>query len=236
MCTPTAEQEPASPECRTRRPLFASLILSFGLALAQQAMGEIAFQQAPVDGNDAFSSISAAQSGDDFALSSDALVNALSWWGAYADDPANLAADSFRVRLFEDDGSGLPKTAPFVEFNQSPVRTATALTDVTGATVYRFELAPPSPLALSGGKPYYISIVNLFDIADPNADWYWLLSDTTGTNFYRFASTDPWQADVTGNLAFALHTAAVPEPGTCAMVLAGGGLLVAVTRRRRKSV
>jgi hypothetical protein len=94
--------------------------------------------------------------------------------------------------------------------------------DVAGAKVYRFEIALPNPIALVGGTPYYLSVVNLFDIGDPNAAWYWLLSDDSGVNFFRVVSDDPWQPDMTGNFSFAIATAtSVPLPGTLALLLPG---------------
>lgn len=162
-------------------------------------------------------------------------MSSLIWWGSYSDDPSNLPADAFHVRLFADNGFGRPATTPTDEITQAPMRTPTTLVDITGAVVYRYEIALLNPLTLTGGTPFYLSVINLFDIGDPNASWYWLLSDDIGANFYRAASTDPWQQDTTGNFAFAIATTttSIPLPGTLVLLLPGLiGLGLAVRRRR----
>jgi|APEBP8051072266_1049373.scaffolds.fasta_scaffold10463_2 hypothetical protein len=196
------------------------LVLSF----ASGVSASVIFEQSPVDGNDAFSSTSAAQSADDFVLSANALVSGVVWWGAYSAAPTTLPLDEFRVGFSADNGTGLPAINPLAEFTQAPTRTTTSLTDISGAPVYRYELGLPGPLSLSGGTTFHLSVVNEFDIGDPNANWYWLLSDATGDNFYRAASGDTWDKDARGNLSFAINANVgipVPLPGTLLLLLSG---------------
>ena len=160
----------------------------------------------------------------------------IAWWGSYASDPAGLPADLFRVSIFQDDGAGNPAISPFATLTDTVIRTATGLLDATGETVYRYDLSVTSSFALTGGTPYYLSVVNEFDVNDPNANWYWLLSDTSGSNYFRFAATDPWQSDITGNLAFNINVngaTAVPEPESLWLFLMGSVLLGLVVKARK---
>lgn len=202
----------------------SAVALVLGFCLASGASAGVVFEQSPVGGNDAFPSIYAAQTADDFVLLANTPVSGLVWWGSYSKDPATLPADEFHVRVSADDGSGRPAIDPFTEFTQTPTRTPTLLADISGAAVYRYEMVLPSPLILAGGSTFYLSVVNQFDIGDPNANWYWLLSDTVGANFFRAASGDPWDKDMTGNLSFTVSAGApIPAslPGTLSLLLSG---------------
>ncbi|MCM8620306.1 MAG: hypothetical protein NFW16_00885 [Candidatus Accumulibacter sp.] len=217
----------------------SAVTLVLGLCLADGASAGVVFQQSPVGGNDAFPSISAAQTADDFVLSANTSVSGLVWWGSYSKAPATLPADAFRVRISADDGTGRPAIAPLAEFTQTPTRTPSSLADVTGADVYRYEMALPSALALAGGTPFYLSVVNQFDVGDPDANWYWLLSDAVGVNFYRAASGDPWDKDTSGNFSFAISADApmpVSLPGTLSLLLSGLAALSLVGRRTGTSL
>lgn len=214
----------------------AAVMFFLGLFLARAASAGTVFAQPPAGGNDAFSSIFAAQSADDFVLSANTAVSGVVWWGAYSAAPATLPTDAFRVRISVDDGTGRPTIDFMAEFTQAPTRTPTSLTDVSGADVYRYELGLPALLPLAGGKTFYLSVVNEFDIGDPNADWYWLLSDAAGANYYRAASGDPWEKDASGNFSFAINADSgtpVPVPGTLPLLLSGlAGLRLGNWRRR----
>ncbi|KFB67361.1 hypothetical protein [Candidatus Accumulibacter vicinus] len=205
----------------------AALPFFFGLSLISGAWAGVVFKQLPLGGNDAFPSISTAQTADDFVFSATTAISGLTWWGSYSDDPDKLSPDAFRVSIHADDGSGHPAIDPAVEFTLAPTRTPTRLADVSGADVYRYDLALPSHFVLAGRSTFYLSVVNEFDVKDPDATWYWLLSDAVGANFYRAAYVDPWGDDATGNFSFAINGKAttpgpiLPLPGTLVLLLSG---------------
>ncbi len=207
------------------------LAVALGASLLTPVSAAMVFEQSPLDGNDPFPSISGEQSADGFTLSTTTAVTGLTWWGSYSQDPATLPADVFSVRIFADDGSGKPVATPPTEtISQQPTRLPTELPellDASGALVYRFDVDLVVPFTLDGGKNWYLSVINQFDIGDPNAAWYWSLSDTTGENFYRAVDGGRWSSDLkppTGNLAFQVRGnpgTAIPLPGSLLLVLAG---------------
>ncbi|MBK7676225.1 MAG: hypothetical protein IPJ27_16565 [Candidatus Accumulibacter sp.] len=207
------------------------LPLALAASLIGAASAAVVFEQAPADGNDAFLSISAAQSADGFVLSTTTSVTGLTWWGSYLEDPGDpatpLRKDDFTVRFFADDGSGAPKALPTETILQQPARSSTLLVDKERAPVYRFDLdLALAPVTLAAGRNY-LSVVNQFDVLDSRAEWYWLLSDTTGQNFYRVVDRDPWSRALNppkGNLAFQVSGnpgTAIPVPGSLLLVLSG---------------
>ena len=213
--------------------LLLGCMLVAGVGFSDITRAAFTFSQAPVDGNDAFSSISTEQAADDFSLVSSGTVEKISWWGSYASDPLGLPIDIFEVSFFQDNGSGSPAISPFATLTDTVTRTSTGLFEATGAMVYRFDLSVSTPFALTGSTPYYLSVINEFDVITADANWYWLLSDTSGGNYYRFAVNDTWQSDTTGNFAFTLNIAtAVPEPANLWLFLIGSALLGLVIKIR----
>ncbi len=203
----------------------AALPLLLGFSLLSAAAADELFTQSPQDGNDAFPSISTLQSADGFVLAASISVTSLTWWGSYSFDPASLAADDFSVHISADDGSGRPKASPSVTITPAPAGVVrTSLFDVSGAEVYRYDLALATPILLAGATNWYLSVVNRFDVKDQDAVWYWLLSDVVGDSFYRAADVDSWTPETTGNLSFSISGDAgtpIPLPGTLLLLVCG---------------
>jgi hypothetical protein len=163
------------------------------------------------------------QTADDFVISSDGIVKSIRWWGLYTSDPHPAPEDTFSIRFFGDD-AGQPANAPFVDVTPvGPQRTLAGFTDFFGRTVYEYLAILPTPVELSGGETYYLSIIN-----DPSADvWQWHRSSDDGTGFARFDASSSW-GPINENVAFQL----IPEPTT--FWLLGLGLAGLAVARRRK--
>lgn len=213
------------------KQLLAVFMLGAIYLFAVESHAAIAFQQLPTNGSDVYPSIPTEQTSDDFVLPTNGLLNTVTWWGSYAEDPAGLPDDWFRVSLFNDDGSGNPTSEPFASLTEYVSRSLTGSVEATGKSIYRFEMVIPGSIHLTSVSSYYLSIVNQFGQIDPNAYWYWLLSDTTGRNFFRFSDNEDWQSEATGNMAFTVSTV-VPLPSAIGFWLTGSVLIAFVGRKR----
>jgi len=162
-------------------------------------------------GNDAYVSIldgvdhtPSPQAADGFVLGGESPeIRVIQWWGTQ--DPAFSDEDDFVIRIFEDDGAGLPNRVPLYSI---PVGAATR-TD-TGDTAkpemgswpifeYSVELIP---FDLEPGVPYYLSIVNT-----TGHDWVWMWTDGVGVEMEactRLADDEDWTAPLTHDVAFRL--------------------------------
>jgi len=212
-----------------RKTVFGFALAS-SVLMANTSQAAIAFQQLPATGNDAYASISAEQVADNFNVSADGWLDAITWWGSYANTPA-LPADQFRVSVLSDDGTGKPQITPLTTISDNISRSTTGLIDVAGSEIYRFDIALSSPIGLNSSNTYYLSVVNEFDQNDANAIWYWLLSDNVGSNYFRLSDAEAWQSDSTGNMAFSVSTV-VPLPSAFGLWVVGGALIGLFGKRK----
>lgn len=211
----------ASIERATRTLAHWGLGVGLLLATAGTATAAVLVEQLPSNGAAGYYSNAnqPQQWADDFSLPAAATVGGVSWWGGY--DTANggledSGSDDFRVRVYSDiAGTG----SVLHEFGSvSVMRTATALVDAAGNSVYRYDLdLSAAPVGLPTGG-LYLAIENL-----GASDWFWQ-ADGIGMSWYRGEDTDDWAAAPRDGdqLAFRLTAAAdqtVPEPGTAGLAL-----------------
>jgi hypothetical protein len=216
--------------------LARACVLSAGLAVAYPAQAAVIFDNGAPDLVNAFFSDTMAdhpfagnpfQVADDFSFASAHSLTDVHWFGAYAFENTP-GLDSFLIRIFPDDG-GVPAADPIHEFAVGDGdRTDTGLIVAIAFNLYSYSaLLPQTPL---DPGTYWLSIVN--DLADADDDWYWATSnDNAGNGRNRMADDDPW-SPLDAELAFALTgDAAIPEPGTLALV--GAALAGLILRQRR---
>lgn len=136
------------------------------------------------------------ESADSFTVTTPMFVETISWWGVYGifPEPAN---DDFLVRVFAD-AAGEPGALLYEGANLAVSRSATGLVDVFFADIfeYSYDLPAADVFALPNGA-YWLSVVNVSNVAPDFADWYWSESEAAdGVNAYREPLFDPvWIID-----------------------------------------
>ncbi|MEP4485994.1 MAG: hypothetical protein ABJ013_10225 [Halioglobus sp.] len=180
---------------------------------SKSVVAAVIFSQAPPSTTGGFVSDFASnftnQQASAFQIASDDSVLSMVVWGRYTQ--ATLPADNFTVRFFSDN-AGSPQSSPFAEQAVTPIsRTATQLTDPSGATIYQYVIDLPAPVALTGSTRYYFSIVNSTSEADK---WSWTKfvggPDERWNRAGDISSTGSW-TDQDEDLAFELFNSAI-EP------------------------
>lgn len=179
-------------------------------------------EQAPLNGGDGVFSVApagsqAAAAAVSFQFSDQAILNSISWWGSY--DPSAPSSESFTVRVFGDNGAGVPTTNFLYETTSTGSGDSSAgLTDLYGGTVSQYVVGVN--WLLQGNTDYYLSIFS----NDENQDWYWLESSTGGPNWIRAADGDAWSMD-SNSLSLSYRLVAdqlitdMPEPATLSLLL-----------------
>lgn len=162
------------------------------------------------------------QIGDDFSITSPAMIGSIEWSGIYYGSAERYSpddfADQFRVDFHRLAGN-VPAAAPLHSYTIAPgrlTRTDSGI-DALGADVYEYS-ASLSPLRLDPGQ-YVLSIVNNTP-ADELNRWYWTTSATGGDGFFRtYEGSGDWSTEwmAPQSASFALRgVTSVPEPASLA--------------------
>jgi hypothetical protein len=205
-----------------------------------QLSGAILFQQ-PTDFNGGFYSENDTSNGgagnfatsyDNFTLGSSATIGSVTWVGSYVSNSgASNTITGVTISIWGDN-SGIP------DYLNTPLYT-THISGNAGETFLQLDNSTPGDatyayaaninFTATGLTEYWLSIV-----PDLSGQPFWVWETATGGDGSSY-QVFPGNSDLTGtnavDLAFALDSNSVPEPGTTGLI--GGGLLLVAMGSRR---
>jgi hypothetical protein len=170
------------------------------------------------------------QSGD-FVLPSGAnSVTGIRFWGTYGFTGTPPDNDNFKIRFFTDEG-GKPANDWFAETPVGAVdRTSLGPSPIIPAIAYYLYEAKFSVVALDPNKTYWLSVLNNTS-HDPNDNWYWARSETTGNSKNRTGDGLMWgdprvlPFNTFDHYELAFQLIGVPEPACLPLLLIGATFL-----------
>jgi hypothetical protein len=168
---------------------------------------------------------------DSFALSQNATIESVSWYGVDLNELLNwtpVNPTSFTVTISADAG-GVPGTQlSFSLIGDSAGATDTGI-DLMGLNLYRFSGTLATPFQATAGTTYWIGI------SDPttNANWFW--ASGGGADGVHMGVVGGVPSSFADDMSFTLQgtVGAVPEPASGALMLLGAAALAAARARRR---
>lgn len=179
----------------------------------------IRYEQSAIDGGNAIfaNSASGAILTDNFTLANQSQLEALAWWGSY--DTSDV--DDFIIHLYSD-ASGTPGTEIRSYSSIAVTTSTTALTDISSAPVYRYDVNLPVPVSLVSGT-YYFSVTN----ETTNSGWYWSVGANGDSQHWELAANGiDWNLNTTSDQGFLVqYTETTPVPLPSAFWLMGTVLL-----------
>ncbi len=225
---------------RIRRVLVWTLCVCWMIGLGSSARAESIYSQTktgPVSGEGGTASDRDAlskgtQMADDLTLAQTHTARSVTFWGMFGPFTSNntpVTPVSFDLIIYADSGS-LPDVNNIVSSTPVVFNSLTDTgTDVNGLDLYEFK-ANLTPTVLNAGTKYWFSV--LADTSNDLDDDFLWWEISGGNSAYR--------SDVAGNGAFGtyanvrplfiLDNAAIPEPGSLALLGLGGLMLL---KRRR---
>lgn len=167
-----------------------------------------------------FGSTSSIQKADNFTLTTDAVLNSISWLGAYRNTNSPLDdADNFTLVIFSNNiPNNLPDalSPPLLNINIGNTDSRVNSGENAGTSnfnIFSYQADLSSDLSLSAGT-YWLSIIN-----NTNLGWAWGASSISGD--IAFTDSESFWSQSNGTLQFELNTAAVPLPAASWLLASG---------------
>lgn len=180
---------------------------------------------------------SSTQRATSFSFSGgDQILGSVSWLGV---NPILPSSDDFTIRIFSDNGSGLPEaTASILDFNVANavnrVDTGVDTIDIFHRDIYSYQADLSAGINLTSGVNYWLSIINNIGTSGAD-DWRWGASGSSPqSSVNRALDSDIWNPNL-AVLQFDLSTApaAVPIPAALWLMLSGVAGLAAFKRKKQ---
>ncbi len=170
---------------------------------------------------------------DNFILASDATITDVSWWGmSSVRNFTNLNNfDTFTVQFYT--APGTPMLPGVLLSSQTFTRAATTPTDTgrrapNNAIEYAQHATLPTPVSLTAGTPYFLSI-SAHCLSTSGDAYLWQDADTVDGYSAMFSyALQSWSDFTDTDSSFVLES--VPAPGAAPVVVAAG--FFAMRRRR----
>lgn len=177
---------------------------------------------------------------DNFLLTSDAMVNSVTWYGYWGGQLVSSDDMSFDIRFYTD-SSNKPDNLLFAKSVMASGTLIGAVSSGTTNGMYELTATWNSPVPLAENTTYWISIYD--NLANGNPHFQWATA-ASGLDYYAWSGNlSSWgsaQTDAHGRqyAAFSLYESAppvVPEPSTwtAAALLAGGAVYLRWRKRSK---
>ena len=156
---------------------------------------------------------------DNVALSMAVSVDRVRWWGVYEEGVTHQecpapASDDFEIRVYEDDGTGLPGALIHESIVTAVDRQATGVTLIDPHSLfeyaeYEYEADLDGSVTLSPGTEYWVSIYSTNGPVDP-CYWGWETAPGDDYSASQLQPSEPWEAQGFDSAYCLFDSAGVP--------------------------
>jgi hypothetical protein len=167
---------------------------------------------------------------DNFTLGASSTIRNVGWVGGFLASVVNTNSITSFTVTFYNDSSGAPGSVLTTNTISGNAGQTFVGTDFFSDNVFSYNANLPTPVTVSAGKQYWLSVVANLS-AGGTFQWGWENSSTgDGTGYQSFGGGTP--GAITSDSAFTLSDTTVPEPSTLTLLGLGSALMVGRRRRR----